>query len=85
MLEAVSFEREYLTIVVILQWVLARMSYTMAETSFRMLEFYHSVRSGEGLTSFNKSNRAKVSDEKKVGNEAFRVFFLFLRIRENIL
>ena len=72
MLEAVSFEREYLTIVVILQRVLARMSYTMAETSFRMLEFYHSVRSGEGLTSFN---RAKVSDEKKVGNEAFRVFF----------
>ena len=75
MLEAVSFEREYLTIVFILQWVLARMSYIVAETSFRMLEFYHSVQSGEGLTSFNNSNRAKVSDEKKVSNEAFRGFF----------
>ena len=75
-LEAVSFEREYyLTIVVILQWVLARMSYLVAETSFRMLDVLSFSSIGEGLTSFNKNNRAKVSDEKKGSNKAFRGFF----------
>ena len=49
MLEAVSFEREYLTIVVILQWVLARMSYIVAETNFRMLEVLSFSSIGRGF------------------------------------
>ena len=83
MLEAVSFEREDLTIVFILQWVLARMSYIVAETSFRMLEVlsFSSIGRGLNITSFNKSNRAKVSDEKKVNNEAFRGFLVLKNTR----
>ena len=34
-----------------------------------------------GLTSFNNKNRAKVSDEKKVSNEAFRGFLVLENTR----
>ena len=33
------------------------------------------------MTSFNKNNRAKVSDEKKVNNEAFRGFLVLENTR----
>ena len=48
-LEAVPFEREYLIIVVNLQWFLARMSYTVAEASFQMLEVLSFSSIGRGL------------------------------------
>ena len=39
------------------------------------------LRSGEGLTFFNKNNRANFSGELKKENEAFRSVS-FLRVRE---
>ena len=47
--------------VVILLQVIA----VLAETSYQTLEIFLSFRSGEGLTSFNKDNRANLSGEKK--------------------
>ena len=38
-------------------------------------------REGEGLTFFNKNNRANFSGELKKENEAFRSVY-FLRVRE---
>ena len=57
----------------------------VAETSFvscQMLGDFISLRSGEGLTSFNETNRANFSG-KKNRNEAFRGVD-FLRIREKV-
>ena len=56
-----------------------------AETSFvsyQMLGDFISLRSGEGLTSFNKKDCANFSGEKN-RNEAFRGVD-FLRIREKV-
>ena len=47
--------------VVILLQVIA----VLAETSYQTLEIFLIFRSGEGLTSFNKDNRANLSGEKK--------------------
>ena len=47
--------------VVILLQVIA----VVAETSYQTLEIFLIFRSGEGLTSFNKDNRANLSGEKK--------------------
>ena len=55
----------------------------MAKTSYRKVRGFIILRSGEGLTSFNKNNRANFSGEKK-GNEAFRGIY-FLRICEKYL
>ena len=64
--------------VVILLQVIA----VVAETSYETLEIFLIFRSGEGLTSFNKDNRANLSGEKKKkDNGAFRGVD-FLRIRE---
>ena len=55
----------------------------VAETSYQTLEIFLIFQSIEGLTSFNKDNRAYLSGEKekKKDNEAFRGVD-FLRIRE---
>ena len=55
----------------------------VAETSYQTSEIFLIFRSIEGLTSFNKDNRANLSGgkKKKKDNEAFRGVY-FLRIRE---
>ena len=47
--------------VVILLQVIA----VVAETSYQTLEIFLIFRSGEGLTSFNKDNRANLSGDKE--------------------
>ena len=47
--------------VVILLQVIA----VVAETSYQTLEIFLIFRSGEGLTSFNKDNRANLSGEEE--------------------
>ena len=42
------------------------------------------MRSGEGLTSFNKDNSANVSREKKKYDAAFRKVYFFKSTRKNV-
>ena len=66
--EPASFWRENMIAVVILLQVFTKML-VVAETSFvscQMLGDFISLRSGEGLTSFSKKNRAYFPGEKKV-------------------
>ena len=42
------------------------------------------MRSGEGLTSFNKDNSANVSREKKKNDAAFRKVYFFKSTRKNV-
>ena len=39
------------------------------------------LRSGEGLTSFNKNHRVNFSGKKKVNNDAFRGIYFFENTR----
>ena len=55
----------------------------MAKTSYGNVRSFIILRSGEGLSSFNKNNRANFSGEKKE-NEAFQGIY-FLRICEKNL